>query len=502
MQYIADNLIAKYIDDISINTIGVPSIVLMERAAEAVANIIASASDISNSILVICGKGNNGGDGIAIARLLHNRGYDVTIHMFSDSETITKDSKIQYNIAVNCDVAIKESYDINSYDVIVDAIFGVGLSKNVEGRYKEIIEQINASEAKVYAVDVPSGVNGSDGRIMGVAVKADVTVTFGLRKFGLVLYPGCEYAGKVIVAEDVFPRKAYNIANINSFCYGQEDIKRLLPIRKPVSNKGTYGHVLIIAGSKGMSGACYLAAKAAYRSGCGLVKIITHEDNRLILQNLVPEAIVSVYDDHTYINYEWLKEDIRWADSIVIGSGLGKSVAAKKLIDTVINNTDKATVIDGDGINIIAESNIYNKDAGWTANVILTPHLKEMSRLICNEMKAQEIHDNIIDVADRYCYNDVVLVLKDARTLVKYNNKTYINLSGNDGMATAGSGDVLAGIIGAFSAMGLDRFTAASLGVYIHGLAGDFAANDCNRYSMIASDIVDGIMEVYNNGSV
>jgi len=500
MKRLVDSHLAKKIDEITVNTIGIPSIVLMEHAALAVCDNIVDDVPMKSRILAVCGKGNNGADGIAVARLLHDRGYNVHIFFVgaNQQETITDEAKLQYDIACKLNIPFVSTISDNQYDVIIDGLFGVGLSRDIEGKYIDIINSINYSGAKIYAVDIPSGVCADDGRVCSVCVRADVTVTFGLNKLGLVLYPGCEYAGRVIVNNRVFPEKVYDMIDSNVSMPEPEDIN-LIPARVPVSNKGTYGHVLVIAGSSTMCGAAYLAAKAAYRTGCGLVKILTHENNRQALCSLLPEAIIDTYNEYTVFDEDYLKQYDDWADAIVVGPGLGMCSCSYNIMECVLKYMKTAKIIDADGLNIIASCTDLQEDKNWWGSSVLTPHLKEMSRLTGEKLSACEIHNNIIETAVDYCKNDSVLVLKDARTVTAYNGKICVNTSGNDGMATAGSGDVLTGIIASLVAQGMKRYEAAMLGVYIHGLAGDSALKYTNRYSMIAEDIIEGLVSVLNN---
>ncbi|MBQ2407428.1 MAG: NAD(P)H-hydrate epimerase, partial [Lachnospiraceae bacterium] len=382
MQYLTTAEEAKCIDNISINKIGIPSLVLMEKAALSVyTNItnIFGSPDEAGKILAVCSVGNNGGDGIAVARLLKESGYDAYIMMIGNIEKATDETLVQLNIAKNLGVKIVNSLSECKYNVIIDAIFGIGLSRNIEGKYAECINQINESSAKVIAVDIPSGVNATTGEILGCAVKADYTVTFGTNKIGNVLYPGTIYAGKTIVADIGFPDKAVQTVNPMAYTYSREDAVKQMPYRNKRTNKGNYGKVLVIAGSPGMSGACYFTAKAAYRMGCGLVKVMTSNDNLDIIKTKLPEAITSSYES------ESITEAINWSDVIAIGPGLGLSDTSEKLIKKILNIKDKPVIIDADGLNVLAE---MNRKTGSTypyslpSNFVVTPHMKEMSRLI------------------------------------------------------------------------------------------------------------------------
>ena len=326
---------------------------------------------------------------------------------------------------------------------------------------------------------------------MGIAVNAYATITFGLMKMGLMLPPGNEYTGRIHISPSAFPGKAIEDCNIRKFYYDKEDLS-LLPERYSDSNKGTYGRALVIAGSFGMSGAAALSAKACYRSGCGLVRILTCESNRVILQQNVPEAVISCYGDDVNAYEDDIIAMLDWADAVVIGPGIGKEQCAEKLLDIVISHVTSPIVLHADALNTMAKRGTDPREL--LENAIITPHLKEMSGLCGIEING--ILKDMPGFAKSYAEEELVLVLKNSRTVVSDGDKLYINASGNDGMATAGSGDVLTGIIAAFLAQGLECFTAATLGVYVHGLAGDCAAEKYGHYAMMASDIIDSLGEI------
>ncbi len=484
MIYVADAVKAKKIDMLSSDIYKIPSVVLMERAALKTADIIKADINDEASILAISGSGNNGGDAIATARILYEYGYNVSVYLATDVSKLSELARLQYEIAVNSGVNIVSDIDFKYYNVIVDGIFGIGLNKEITGSYKSLIEKINISSANVYSIDIPSGINATTGKIMGCAIESYKTVTYGVPKTGHMLYPGYKYTGILRIEDIGFPAKAVEDTELTEFVYDESDMS-LLPKRCAYSNKGTYGKVLVIAGSKGMSGAAYLSAKAAYRTGCGLVKIYTTEDNRSILQTSIPEAIIATYEEDI-INH------IKWADAIVVGPGIGTTDEAKDILYKVLDNANVPVVIDADAINILSE----DTDRLKNRNIIITPHLKEMSRLC--KCSVNDIKEDIIGFAVKEAAKGIICVLKDARTIVSDSKKNYINISGNNGMATGGSGDVLTGIIASLLAQGLDRFTAATLGVYVHGLAGDDASDRLGEYSVMAGDIIDSISNVVN----
>lgn len=522
MKYLLDRNKMQQIDSCAIHTIGIPSLVLMERAALAAANVIKEKADKKAAILAVCGTGNNGGDGVAVARILKEWNFDVSIFFAGNEESASEETKIQLAIARKTDIKILNNTEIKEYNIIVDALFGIGLNREIQGMYGALIKEMNESGKRIFSIDIPSGVHSGTGKIMKIAVKAEETITFGWNKTGMVLYPGCEYAGNITVADIGFPQKVIEFVGTTAFSYTKEDLRNL-PIRNPHSNKGSYGKILVIAGSYNMSGACYFSAKAAYASGAGLVKIVTVEENRTVLQEQLPEALLFTYQSGKVTEEkEAIKELIQWATAIVIGPGIGMSEDAKKLLYDILTMAEVPVVIDADGINCLKEvyeripSAERNKKStsnfttgqlglGFPENFILTPHIKEMSRL--GGETIEEISKDIIGTAkaavgfseDVKSKEAFTLVLKDARTVVTNGKELYINQSGNNGMATAGSGDVLTGIIAAFAAQGLSCFQAACLGVYVHGLAGDYSIKEKGHYGLMASDIIEGLYQVWRD---
>jgi NAD(P)H-hydrate epimerase len=503
---VVNSIQMKTIDSYTIQKIGIPAMVLMERAAMQVCESVRKHVDKNERILAVCGTGNNGADGIAAARILFLEGYLIDILIVGDETSLSEQANQQLAIARNLGLFIDNNIKIDEYIIIIDALFGIGLSRSVTGIHEKTIQHMNSGKHVVFSVDIPSGLSADTGKPLGIAVKADYTITFGLNMLGLILHPGCQYAGEVIVSDIGFPDLSIEQANPNCFIYDKTDVIKKLPKRQEYSNKGTYGKVLIIAGSVNMSGACFLSAKAAYRTGAGLVKVLTVEDNRTILQTLLPEALVSTYQadipmDKTEM--EKILTDISWATVIVIGPGIGISQKSEKILDLVVQNAKVPIIIDADAINILADrnhksgSNLEEITEKLAENTILTPHLKELSRLI--NLPVAEITNNLLGVADQCTHgNKIIFTIKDARTIVAYENMRYINTSGNSGMATGGSGDVLTGIIAALVAQGLIPSEAAMLGVYIHGLAGDKAMVKKGQYALIASDIIEELAEVCN----
>lgn len=510
MKYALGSGQMKAIDRYTIETVGIPSMVLMEKAAMAVVRHIKELCSEKDTILAVCGYGNNGGDGIAAARILFMEGYNVAIFMVGDKQHATKETKQQMKIAKKIGVPMLRKVKWEEYTVIVDALFGIGLTRTVTGEFRKVVENINQSNAKVVAVDVPSGVCADDGKVFGIAVEADVTVTFGYQKTGCLLFPGLEYAGRVVVEDIGFAPGGLEEAPTRF--YFDESPAALLPVRQKNSNKGTYGKVLVIAGSKNMSGAAYFAATAAYRMGSGLVRILTAQENREILQRQIPEAILTTYetleDGISEKAAESIKEAVSWASVIVLGPGLGMSAMSARIVNYVICECKVPLVVDADGLNILSrmvsekvpeeegvEGRIRYLEELLPKETILTPHKKELS--VLTGIPLADLVACLIDSSAPCTYNnDLIYVKKDVRTIVSFGNSDYINVSGNDGMATAGSGDVLAGIIAGLLAQGEKPKLAAMAGCFLHGLAGDAAAKKKGPRSMLASDILEAIPEI------
>lgn len=480
----------KAADQYTIQKLGVPSLELMEHAAQACVQVLEDEKVDLSHVCVVCGSGNNGGDGFAIARILQNNRYSVETFCVGNPEHYTEETQEQMYRLQECGGKI--TYGMpqeDSYSVVIDAVFGVGLSRKVEGRYRQVIEQMNRMRGTKFAVDIPSGLSATTGCILGCAFKADYTVTFQLKKIGLELSQGRTMAGKVIVPDIGI--------STDSICEDQEIVRtagkdiyrKMLPDRPEDSNKGMYGRLLVIAGSKGMAGAAYLNAHAAYMTGAGLVRIYTSSDNREILQALLPEAIITTYEEY---NKEELLSLLTWADSVCIGSGLGMSRLSEKILKTVIEYVKVPCLIDADGLNLLAENNNYLNQMA-ERRFVITPHMKEMSRLTgtpVEELKADRIQI-LKDFISRY---RITCVLKDSRTLIASEEKGIrMNLTGNSAMAKAGSGDVLAGVISGWMVQGKEAEDAAELGTYIHGLSGDLAKFEKGVYSVMARDLIEYI---------
>ena len=510
MEYIVTASEMKKYDRNTSSYFGIPSLVLMERAALAVVEEIELRYKEKKRILIVAGSGNNGGDGVAIGRILFQKGHIVTVFFPGNLEKCSEETKTQLQIYKKYGQKVTDKMPESEYDIIIDAVLGTGLNREIEGIYRQTISDINQKEGIKIAVDIPSGLHADNGRVLGICVKADITVTFAFKKRGMILYPGAEYCGKIICKDIGITRASFLDEEPLMYSYQADDIKRL-PKRNRAGNKGSFGKILLLAGSVNMSGACVLSGLSAYRSGAGLVRIVTPWGNREIVQKMLPEAILDTYEDDPEIIGRRIEEGIQWADCIVIGPGIGKSEISHLLVQLVLRQIETPLILDADALNLIAEDSKLQKMVGENAKqgatIIMTPHMGEFSRL--TQIPMGRLKEEIIEAILKYrqMYG-VTLVCKDARTIccgMDENNekiRLYINQSGNDGMATAGSGDVLAGIIAGMAVQHLTPFEAACLGVYIHGMAGDLASQASNRYSMMANDMIEQLKYILREEKV
>ena len=513
MEYIVTSEEMRAFDAYTINELGVPGIVLMERAAAGVcSHMLSNEPDRIKGahVLVLCGTGNNGGDGLVLARLLHQKHIAVDVILVGDQSKASELNRQEQQILENYGVFINrtEAGKINEsicsagyrYDVIVDALFGIGLSRPLEGDYAALTEFINSYDAFVYAMDVPSGLMTDGGGTGYPCIRADVTYTFGFVKLGLITYPGGEFSGEVVCID----------MGIDEFSMGRTRpvYKRITdrseidwPVRIDFANKGTYGKLLVIAGSKEIYGAAYMAAKAAFAMGAGMVRIVTHSDNRIALETALPEAMYTFYDDDT--SDEELREKLKglygWADGILAGPGIGTGHTGDVLVRSILYDTGRQVLFDADAIRIIADNDEYRQRIidQKDRTVIMTPHMGEYAYLTHTDIFDAKEHmaEAVKKTADEL---GISIICKDARSLIASvrGPEIYVNCSGNDGMATAGSGDVLSGMCAVLMIQLLDKFEACAYAAYLHGLAGDDAADRCGKNGMTASDIIDSIQTV------
>jgi NAD(P)H-hydrate epimerase len=492
----------KDLDRRATEEFGISDDLLMENAGQAVYFVISQELGIKNNkFIVFCGAGNNGGDGLVVARKIHSNGGEVKVLLLDDEAKFKGAAKrnfemisrmpIEISRISSLDAVIPELLDCNA---IVDAIFGTGLVRKVGGIYKDVIQLINESQSVVFSVDIPSGINGNTAEVMGVAVNADYTVTFGLPKLGNMLYPGYEHCGKLYVSHISFPPALYNSKSIKVAVNSPVE----LPERAKDTHKGSYGKALFIAGSSSYLGAPYFSALSFLKAGGGLSYLATPQSispfiaskgSEIVFlpQKETPSGSIAVEDE------DELLESSRMVDMVVLGPGLSLAKETQELVCKLVPEIDKPLIIDGDGITAIAEdlAKVKNREAP----TILTPHLGEMSRIA--RMEISEIDKNKIDVLQRTAKKlNAIIILKGAHSLIGYPDGTvFINVSGNSGMATAGSGDVLTGTIAAMYGLGLPLDDAVRTGVFMHGFSGDVAAVDKGEDGITAQDILDYLPE-------
>ena len=505
----------------TIKNIGIPSIVLMEKAALAVVNIIEEKwngrDKKDRTIWCVCGRGNNGADGLAVGRLLYQKGYQVATVTIGDANKSTEEYKIQESIDSTLGIPFydgvhsqtKSSYvnqkwtsQVKPKDWIVDGIFGIGLKRTIGEPYSDLIQQMNECGCEtVIAIDIPTGIDASTGAILGCAVKADMTVTFGYEKCGHYLQSGREYRGELFVADIGFAKSSESILDSVIEILDVADMDEI-PERLEASHKGTYGKLLIVAGSDGMCGAAYLCAKAAYRMGAGLVKILTVESNRAILQTQLPEAIIETYETQDSVNRDMshrVRDEIsatvaaacQWATAIIMGPGLGQADYVKPLVTTVLKYVKEHAmpcVVDSDALNTI--SKYEELEQYYTNQMVLTPHVLEMSRL--TKLSIAELKSNPVESVESYVMeHGVSCIFKDAISVIaNADGEKFLNVNGSSALAKAGSGDVLAGIVGGLICIGMKSSRAAIFAPYIHGKAGSRAADKLGKHGVLAGDLL------------
>ncbi len=493
------------IDRVSIKERGIPSLTLMERAGKGVANKIRELYEM-RKVVAVCGTGNNGGDGMVASRILKEYGWDAEVIILGDVSALSKDSLVQYRMALESDVKVRSVASIKGADlsrcIIIDALFGTGLNKTVRGKAMKAISVMNRSSSPVVSVDIASGISADDGKIMGKAVKAELTVTFGLPKIGHYLYPGASHSGELYVEDIGFPRSLTSSSDIRCNIIDNNVARKFIKKRERDSHKGTYGHLLIIAGSKGRTGAAVMASRAAMRSGAGLVTLGVPESIMGPVQSRVLEEMTlslpsgpdgTVTADSLDIVMEFVKSR---ADAVLIGPGLGVNEDTELLVKGILQSSNKPLILDADALNVLAgDRGIFNKAR---SEVVITPHPGEMGRLISGSRKKTDVpmvNSKRIEVASSFSKkNGIITVLKGAPTVISSpDGEIYLNTTGNPGMATAGSGDVLSGVIGAFMARGSKGIKAIASAVHLHGIAGDLASDIYGEWSMVAGDIINDL---------
>lgn len=500
------------LDRKAIETYRIPGILLMENAGRgATEAILASFPDLyQKKVAIIAGKGNNGGDGFVIARHLLNRKIPVKVILLTDPKSLRGDAETNHYIfhrmkgeiipAPSAKDYQKVKRDVEKADLLVDAIFGTGLDAEVRGYYREVIDHLNSLNKPIVAVDIPSGLNANTGKPLGTAIRASLTVTFGLPKLGLLLSPGTDYTGALKIVDIGIPKNLVEEEKIQTHLLEKEEIRQFLSTpRRPDTHKGDYGHLLVIAGSVGKTGAAAMVCEAALRMGAGLVTLAIPKSLNPIMEMKLTEVMTEPLPEtpKQTLSLRAYNAILRLCENkkaVVIGPGLGTFKETQSLILKLIRSIDLPLILDADGLNALATQPkllpISNR------SIVLTPHPGEMARLIHSTVK--EVQENRISICKNFSQSThAYLVLKGYRTLiVTPRGEVYINPTGNSGMATGGTGDVLSGMIGGLICQGFDLLSCLRASVYLHGLAGDQVAQELGEKSLVATDLIRKIPDL------
>ncbi len=497
------------IDKYCIEKLGIPGMILMENAAlkivQHVIEYIGVCPSAAGRVIFIAGKGNNAGDAFAAARHLLVRGFDIIIYCLFDKSLLTGDAGLNFDIVQRLGANIRyinEETDFAEFaeasekaSIIVDGIFGTGFKGEIKGYIADIIKIINQRSKYTLSIDIPSGVEAATGKVSSCCIEADETVTFELPKIGQLVYPGAEFSGKLIIEGIGMPSEAIENLNTDTFLIDSQIVKSIIPKRKADFNKGSCGKVAVVTGSHGMAGSGCLTSKSALRTGSGLVYIAAPKSLINVYQSVVPEAVGKGLPEREGIlaedSADVISDLIKKCDAAAIGPGLSANECIYYIIGSIAEKIEVPVVLDADALNALSKDiGLFKKFKG---DVVITPHPGEMSRL--TGLTIDHIQENRLEVARKYSRLwGVTVVLKGAKTVVADSGgRLYINPTGNSGMATAGSGDSLTGIIVSLMGQGAGAFEAAVAGVFLHGLAGDIAAQKHGEHGMTATDIAESI---------
>lgn len=506
----------RWCDETCIRTYGIAGLVLMENAGKAVAQLCEQRfGPLANEqVAIVCGKGNNGGDGFVVARHLLNVGARVVVVLMDSPKSLKGDAKTNFGILKKLQKSSADSLRVVQFKksilpalsdskISVDAMFGTGFSGAVRQPYADVIRWMNKQKVPVVAIDIPSGVNGTTGMVENLAVNATFTPTFGLLKTGLLCNQGRDRVGKVEVVDIGIPHVVSRSSKFKTHLVEPSDVRAVLPRRPSTAHKYNVGKVFVLAGSTGYTGAAALCATAVLRGGAGAVVLGTPESVYPILAKKLAEPIViplpaTPAGTVAKAGYDTVLERANWADVVVVGPGLSQNPETQELICELIAHYSGNIVIDADGLNAIAKRGL-KKRKGIKGSFILTPHSGEFSRLTGKSSK--EIETDRIESARTFATaNKGTIVLKGAPTATaSADGHVYLNATGNPGMATVGSGDVLTGLIASLWAQGMEKEAAAYCGVFLHGLAGDLAGAAYGERSLVAHDLVDFLSQAFKD---
>ncbi len=500
----------KHIDQVAMDQWNIPELVLMENAGKAVVEVIKEQFPRikGKKIIIIAGKGNNGGDGLVVARHLSNQGADVKVFTLGNKD-YRGAALVNYRMAQKLPIQWYKIENKNSIhllnlalhytDIVIDALFGTGFKGEAQGLAAETIETINGSSSYKIAVDVPSGLNADTGTVSGPCIQADLTVTFALPKLGLFIGSGDQFAGKVVVKDIGIPPLLIESLGLERQIITKEMVALNLPRRRKDSHKGSFGHLLIIAGSLGMMGAAYLAVGGAYSLGAGLVSVCVPQSIQSSLASSCPEAMiwpVSETNEGTlgFVSGPEIINKVQGKTAIVFGPGLGQHNEIQSLLKWLISQVEVPLIIDADGLNALAADWDVLKEA--KSKIIITPHPGEMARLL--GISTGQVQKQRLQLACSLAKEKgIYVVLKGYKTIIATpEGKVFINPTGGPALATAGTGDVLAGMIGAMVGQTPDLSQALLTAVYLHGLAGDRVAEEIGEISSKATDLLQAIPKI------
>tara|TARA_B100001113_G_scaffold353285_1_gene357019 strand:- start:2698 stop:4230 length:1533 start_codon:yes stop_codon:yes gene_type:complete len=492
---------ARFLDQVSIEEFGISSIDLMKNAGKRIASKAKEMinEDINPTILIFCGKGNNGGDGYAAASILHKDGLVVMTHSSTTEKDITNESLPFYRECVSLGIPNSFGTDIKDLyrpNLIIDGLLGIGLKGTVRPSILPLLVWINESSSKVLSIDVPSGLNSDTGTFDPMSVKADATLTFGAPKVGMYLRLGPEYCGDIIVGDIGFPSLDVVEFPGSRWRFNDQDIVQD-HFHKPNNDisKHSAGKVLIIAGSRGMTGAAILSTYGALRSGAGLTITTSPGSlNEIYERSIIEGMTLSLDDDSTGIvrheHYDLIMDKVGWADSVLLGPGLGRDISTQRLIKKLLISIDKPLVLDADGLFPFSANIEYLSKREHP--LIITPHFGELARLMGEQKELiisefPTLMNMLIEKFDQVC------LVKQVPSCIVEGNNIRINTTGNPGLATAGTGDVLAGMITSLISQGLNCYDSASIGAYVHGEVSDHLISDKGFRGQIASDLLEHI---------